>query len=359
MGAVSEPLTIALFAVLLVLAALGAAWLLGRALSSESFRRAVLVLGAGPRAARIEAVAQQPGAYFRVVRFIAMTDGPVAVLESARRPEINDLTGYARDLGAREVVVALDERRGALPLADLMAFKAEGLQVHDFSAFLERETGRVDLATFSPSWLVFADEISIGRQLARMAKRLFDIVFALAALALAAPFILIGALLVVLESRGPAFVRQRRIGLYGTLFDVVQIRITRSDPGGAGVAVWSPREDPRLTRVGAVLRRLGIDALPQLVAVLQGHLSFVGPHAERPQFVADLEARLPHYAERHMVKPGLAGWAQVHRTEAASVDGARRRLEYDLYYAKHQGPMLDVVTLLLTLRAILWPVAAR
>jgi sugar transferase (PEP-CTERM system associated) len=256
-------------------------------------------------------------------------------------------------------VLALEERRNALPLNDLLRIKTTGVPVHDFSSFLERETGRVDLDSLNPSWLIFSDGFSAGRRLSSAGKRLFDVTVSLLLLLLAWPLILLTALAVKLESKGPAFYRQRRVGLYGETFEVIKLRSMRTDAEVGGKAVWAQKDDPRVTRVGAFIRKVRIDELPQAWSVLKGEMSFVGPRPERPQFVADLEARLPYYAERHVVKPGITGWAQINYPYGASVADAREKLEYDLYYAKNYTPFLDILILLQTARVILWPAGAR
>jgi lipopolysaccharide/colanic/teichoic acid biosynthesis glycosyltransferase len=174
-----------------------------------------------------------------------------------------------------------------------------------------------------------------------------------------APLILLTALAVKLESKGPAFFRQRRVGLYGQSFELVKLRSMREDAEVGGKAVWAQKDDPRVTRVGSVIRKLRIDELPQAWTVLTGKMSLVGPRPERPQFVADLEARLPYYAERHVVKPGITGWAQINFPYGASVEDARQKLEYDLYYAKNYTPFLDLLILLQTVRVVLFPEGAR
>ncbi|MFN3944277.1 MAG: TIGR03013 family XrtA/PEP-CTERM system glycosyltransferase [Allosphingosinicella sp.] len=333
--------------------------LLGRTLGGDAFKRRVLVLGAGPRAARVEALAGAEGAGFVVAGYVAMNDGPVVVARAVNRAEIANLPAFIRDLGATEVVLALEERRNSLPLNDLLRAKTAGVHVNDLSSFLERETGRVDLDSLNPSWLIFSDGFSAGRRLSGAAKRMFDILVSLVILLLAAPLILVTALAVKLESRGPAFFRQRRVGLYGQSFELLKLRSMREDAEVGGVAVWAQENDPRVTRVGAVIRKLRIDELPQAWSVLKGEMSFVGPRPERPQFVADLEARLPYYAERHMVKPGITGWAQINYPYGASIEDARQKLEFDLYYAKNYTPFLDVLIILQTLRVVLWPEGAR
>jgi sugar transferase (PEP-CTERM system associated) len=345
-----------LFALLFVFSA---RLIFDRTLGSDAFRRRVMVLGAGPRAARLEALAAREGAGFQIAGYVAMNDGPSAVDGAVNRDDIPSLTEHVVGLKASEVVLALEERRNALPLGDLLRIKTTGVHVNDISSFLERETGRVDLDSLNPSWLIFSDGFSSGRRISAAGKRLFDLVAAAAILVLTAPLVLVFALLVKLESRGPAFFRQRRVGRYGVPFELVKLRSMREDAEVGGKAVWAQKDDPRVTRIGAVIRKLRIDELPQAWTVLKGEMSFVGPRPERPQFVADLEGRLPYYAERHVVKPGITGWAQINFPYAASVEDAREKLEYDLYYAKNYTPFLDLLILLQTVRVVLWPEGAR
>ncbi len=217
----------------------------------------------------------------------------------------------------------------------------------------------MDLDSVNPSWLIFSDGFSAGRRISSAGKRLFDIAVSGLILALTSPIILLTALVVKIESKGPAFFRQRRVGLYGQTFEILKIRSMREDAEVGGIAVWAQKDDPRVTRVGSIIRKLRIDELPQAWTVLRGQMSLVGPRPERPQFVADLEARLPYYAERHVVKPGITGWAQINYPYGASIDDARQKLEYDLYYAKNYTPFLDIVILLQTIRVILWHEGAR
>jgi sugar transferase (PEP-CTERM system associated) len=318
----------------------------------------VLVLGAGPRAERLKALGERPESGFSIVGYIAMHDGQAVVEQAVPRAAIEDLSRHVEKLRATEVVLALKERRNALPLKDLLRIKTAGVHVNDFSSFMERETGRVDLDTLNPSWLIFSDGFSSGRMLSSVAKRIFDILASGVLLLLTFPVIAIFALLVKLDSRGPAFFSQRRIGLYGVPFDVIKLRSMRSDAEKDG-AKWAQKDDPRITRIGRFIRTVRIDELPQTWSVLRGHMSFVGPRPEVPAFVDDLEDKLPFYAERHMVKPGITGWAQINYPYGASVEDARAKLEYDLYYAKNYTPFLDLLILLQTLRVVLWPEGAR
>ena len=326
---------------------------------AEAFRRRVLVLGAGKRAMRLKKLAEAPGSGIVIAGFVAMTEGERAIADAMPRAMIASIADHVVDLHAGEVVLALEERRGALPLDDLLRVKTTGVQVSDIASFIERETGRVDLATTNPSALIFSDGFSAGQRISRVGKRLFDIGASLAVLVVGLPLILIAGVAVKLDSRGPVFYRQSRVGRYDQPFDVVKIRSMRTDAEAAGEAVWASENDPRVTRVGHVIRKLRIDELPQLWCVLKGEMSIVGPRPERPAFVEELERELPYYAERHMVKPGLTGWAQINYPYGASIEDARAKLEYDLYYTKNYSPFLDLLILLQTVRVVLWPEGAR
>jgi sugar transferase (PEP-CTERM system associated) len=333
--------------------------LLGKMLGSQVFKRRVVVLGAGARAARIKALQQQPGAAFVVVGYLSMSEPNRVIPEAIARDAIYNLADHVVLLNASEVVLALEERRNALPLKDLLRIKTTGVHVNDISTFLERETGRVDLQSVNPSWLIFSDGFSSGRMLSGVFKRLFDITASLILLAIVAPVIAITAIAIKLESKGPAFYRQRRVGLFGVGFDCIKLRSMRQDAEVGGKAVWAEKDDPRITRIGRFIRKVRIDELPQCWTVLKGEMSFVGPRPERPQFVEDLEQQLPYYAERHMVKPGITGWAQINYPYGASIEDSRQKLEYDLYYAKNYSPFLDLLILLQTIRVVLWPEGAR
>lgn len=330
----------------------------GGLLGSAAFRRRVLVLGAGARAQRLRELADRPESGFVIVGYIGMSESVPVVEEAIARSAIHNLTRFVENLGVSEVVLALEERRNALPLKDLLRIKTAGVHVNEFSSFLERETGRIDLDTVSPSWLIFSDGFSSGRAVSSVAKRMFDVTASAVLLLATAPIIALFAIIVKLDSRGPAFFRQTRVGLYGAPFDVIKLRSMRLDAEAAG-AQWATKDDPRVTRVGKFIRKVRIDELPQTWTVLKGEMSFVGPRPERPEFVADLEEHLPYYAERHMVKPGITGWAQVNYPYGASTEDSRQKLEFDLYYAKNYTPFLDLLIILQTLRVVLWREGAR
>ena len=332
--------------------------LLNSFLGSSAFRRRVMVLGAGDRAQRLRELADRPETGFAIVSYVAMNDNNRVVEEAIPRSAIHDLGRFVENLGVSEVVLALQERRNALPLKDLLRIKTKGVHVNDFSSFIERETGRVDLDTINPSWLIFSDGFSSSRMFSSVSKRVFDITASSILLAATLPIIILFALLVKLDSKGPAFFRQKRVGLYGETFTLIKLRSMRADAEKDG-AKWAEENDPRITRLGRFIRKMRIDELPQTWSVLKGEMSFVGPRPEVSGFVESLEEEIPFYGERHMVKPGITGCAQINYPYGASVEDSRCKLEYDLYYAKNYTPFLDLVILLQTLRVILWPEGAR
>ena len=332
--------------------------IVGGLLGTGPVRRRVLVLGAGPRAQRLRELAEKQESGFVIVGYIGMSESQPVVEEAIARSAIHNLTRFVENLGVSEVVLALEERRNALPLKDLLRIKTAGVHVNDFSSFIERETGRVDLDTVNPSWLIFSDGFSSGRAFSSAIKRLFDIGASLLLLFASAPVIAIFAAIVKLDSKGPAFYRQTRVGLYGQNFNLIKLRSMRIDAEVLG-AQFTTKNDPRVARVGRFIRKLRIDELPQAWSVLKGELSFVGPRPERPEFVSDLEDLLTYYAERHMVKPGITGWAQINYPYGASMDDSRHKLEYDLYYAKNYTPFLDMLIILQTIRVVIWHDGAR
>jgi len=327
-------------------------------LRGDVFKRRILLLGAGRRAKRVIDLARRPGANFIVAASVDMKDAPPQIETAICRTDIVNLGEYVDRLQANEVVLALDERRNTVPVDALLRVKTAGVHVTDISSFLERETGRIDLDTLRPSWLIFSDGFSSGQRLSLMFKRSFDLLVSAILLLIAAPIIAITAIAVKLESPGPAFYRQSRVGRYGETFEILKLRSMRQDAEKHG-AIWAQKGDARVTRIGKIIRLIRVDELPQMWTVLKGDMSFVGPRPERPEFVADLEKQIPFYAERHMIKPGITGWAQINYPYGASLEEARHKLEYDLYYTKNYSPFLDVLIILQTLRVLLWAEGAR
>jgi sugar transferase (PEP-CTERM system associated) len=324
------------------------------------FKRRVLVLGTGEKAARINALAPNASRS----RFV-----PVAYLDEddllracaghldQNRSGPNPILRQAREHHVYEIVIATDERRG-LPVDDLLQCRREGVRVTNYLDFIERETNTIDIGALQPGWLVFSDGFRISRW-TRFWKRSTDVVLAVVLLIFTLPLILFTCILVMCDSPGPVFLRQERVGLGGRPFVLLKFRSMFVDAEKDGLARWAGSEDRRITRVGRFIRKFRIDELPQLLNVLRGHMSFVGPRPERPVFVEEFTKRIPFYSERHWVKPGITGWAQIKYQYGASVDDARVKLSYDLYYVKNHGLFLDLIIALQTVRVILWADGAR
>ena len=224
--------------------------------------------------------------------------------------------------------------------------------------FMERETGRCDLNDLRPSWFIFAEGFT-GGALQQSVKRGLDVVLSIVLLIVTLPLAGATALAIRVESSGPVFYRQKRVGLNGKTFDIIKFRSMAVDAEANGNAVWAARNDPRITDVGRIIRKFRIDELPQIINVLRGDMSFVGPRPERPEFVEQLTEKLSYYSERHRVKPGITGWAQLHYIYSDSIEGGLTKLQYDLYYVRHYSLLLDLFIAIQTVRVILWPSGAR
>lgn len=326
----------------------------------DVFKRRILVWGAGERAAiiasRLRRRADQRG--FKVVGYVsALGDSLRIPSEQLVQREAN-LLRFALRERIDEVVVAMDDRRRGFPEAFLRECRLRGIAVCDIVAFLERETGRVTVELAEPSWLIYSR--GFRNDLVRSAlKRLFDIAVALVALVLAAPIGLLAAVAIWLEDRGPILYRQLRTGQNGRPFHILKFRSMRVDAERDGQAVWAGENDSRVTRVGAFMRRTRIDELPQVLNVLAGRMSLVGPRPERPEFVAELSRTVPFYAERHFAKPGITGWAQIRFSYGASEEDAREKLGYDLYYVAHHSFLFDLMVLLQTVEVVLLRLGSR
>ncbi len=272
------------------------------------------------------------------------------------RPASFNVAAVANDVGADLVIVAPDERRG-MNQQRLLDCKRAGFPVLQYLSFVEREIRRIDLKRMEIGWLVYSDGFAFGG-LDRFLKRAFDLLVSSVVLLATAPLLLAGMVAIRAEGAGSVFYRQERVTRDGAVFWILKLRTMRADAEATG-AVWASEKDNRITKVGNFLRRARIDELPQLVNILRGDMSFVGPRPERPMFVAELADKIPLYNERHMVKAGLTGWAQINYPYGASIDDARSKLSYDLYYVKNFSILFDFVILLQTLRVVLWPSGVR
>jgi sugar transferase (PEP-CTERM system associated) len=266
---------------------------------------------------------------------------------------IEDIPSLVRQLNVDRVVVSLSEARGRLPMDRLLDIRLQnGVNFDHLASVYEEYTGKIAIENLRPSWFIFADGFRQTR-VSMAVKRAFDVVLSLAALVVGLPVMAVVAVLVKVTSRGPVLYQQERVGLNGRTFPVYKFRSMRLDAEAASGPVWSAKHDERVTPIGRFLRRARLDELPQLWNVLGGDMSFVGPRPERPMFVEELTAKIPFYGQRHVLKPGLTGWAQVRYTYGASVEDAIEKLQYDLYYIKNLSLALDLVIVLETIKTVL------
>lgn len=334
-------------------------WIFLRIVDIEVFKRRILVLGVGAKAAQIEALERDdPTGSFLCVGFVPLSDRESKIGNMHNIWGNMSLPELAREQGVEEIVIAIDERRGGMPVNALLACKLAGMTVTDYSTFWERESGKVDLDALHPSWLIFSDGFVGGRLQANF-KRIFDIVASIMLLFFTLPLILMTMVAIRLESRGPVFYRQERVGMNGAPFMLLKFRSMRTDAEGDGQPKWATVNDSRITRVGSFIRKTRIDEIPQIMNVLKGEMSFIGPRPERPFFVEELRQVIPYYFERHRVKPGISGWAQLNFPYGASVEDAKEKFQFDLYYIKNYSLFLDLIVLIQTARVILWPKGVR
>ncbi len=329
-------------------------------IGAELFKRRILVLGAGYNAQLINTSMRRSSdrESFAIEGFVPLPGQPAVVPEQMRVDTHNALLETVRALHVHEIVIAPDERRGGLPMDDMLACAQRGVRLTALPDFFEREAGLLNLNVVDPSSLIFSGgfDHSVPR---RLSKRFFDLVAASVLLLVAWPVMLVVALCVWMESDGPILYRQSRVGEGGRSFDLAKFRSMRTDAEADGVARWASTNDNRVTRVGAFIRMTRLDELPQLFNVLRGDMSFVGPRPERPHFVAQLDEQLRYYAVRHSVKPGLTGWAQLRYPYGASVHDAGEKLKFDLFYVKNQGLLLDLMIMLQTVEVVLFRRGAR
>jgi sugar transferase (PEP-CTERM system associated) len=297
---------------------------------------------------------------FRVVGFLRMGSERVAVPQGMLLDLDGSLCLWAQRLQINEIVVGPDERRVDLPMNDLLECKQAGIQVTPLPTFFERELGMVKLSLIEPSWLIFSDGFDTS-PLRLGSKRLFDVAGALVVLALTWPLMVLTAVAIRIESRAgePILYRQERVGERGEPFQLIKFRSMRTDAELDGVARWASSNDDRVTRVGRLIRKARLDELPQLVNVLRGEMSLIGPRPERPQFVAELTHKIRYYSVRHCVKPGIAGWAQLRYPYGASEEDAKEKLKYDLFYVKNHNLLFDLLILLQTVEVVLFGRGAR
>ncbi len=335
-----------------------------RVVDLNTMRRRLLVVGTGSRAARIGALIEKDmnvGRKFQLLGYFLPSGSgqhshvPHDKIFNGKGSLLALVTKYAID----EIIVAIRDRRNSgLSMNELLECKLEGVVVTDITTFFERETGHVQLDSLNPSWMVYSDGF-LQTSLRNSAKRVFDVLVSLLLLVATLPVLLLTALLIALESGLPIFYRQERLGECGQVFEVLKFRSMRQDAERGGVPQWAKQNDDRVTRVGRVIRKLRIDELPQIINVLRGDMSFVGPRPERPYFVKQLADKIPYFLNRHTVKPGITGWAQIRYPYGSSVEDAVQKLQYDLYYAKNHSLFLDFIILFQTAQVVLFGKGAR
>ncbi len=331
--------------------------------TSSMINRRVLILGVGRDAAMVKDALDKANVRgLSVVGFYPIdTDQQVDAALPVNKilPPSKSIGEIARQHNVSEIVLATRERRGGtLPLTDLLNCKLQGIKVTDLSAFFEQYHSKVRIDLLRESWFIFGD--GFRQHKARLVvKRSFDIVASGILLILSLPVMLLAALAIKLESVGPVIYRQERVGLGGKSFDVLKFRSMRTDAEKDGKPQWAQAGDARVTRVGRLMRLTRIDELPQLITVLTGQMSLVGPRPERPYFVDQLVQQIPFYGARHSVKPGVTGWAQVRHHYGASVDDSSDKLQYDLYYVKNHTLFFDILVLFYSVRVVVLAQGSR
>lgn len=333
---------------------------LSHASSASPSRTRILLYGTGAAAHDVCETLLKNDPHADIIGFVPGPNEREAVVPGHRILVLDDpLPAVARRLRVDEIVVALTERRaGSMPLRQLLDCKVSGVKVHDLNTYFENTLGQIRIEYLNASWLIFGDGFSQGAGRTAV-KRVFDMICAASLVVLALPVMLVTGLLIKLESPGPVLYRQERTGLNGRPFSIAKFRSMRNDAEKDGKPVWASANDARVTRVGAVIRKLRIDELPQLFNVLAGEMSLVGPRPERPYFVEQLAQQIPFYALRHSVKPGVTGWAQVRYAYGATVEDSQEKLQYDLYYLKNHSLFLDILVLMETVGVVLTGKGAR
>jgi sugar transferase (PEP-CTERM system associated) len=327
-------------------------WLLGH----PDFGERILIVGSGSLAVEVaREMLDRPDAGYRIAGFVG-TDAQL-LGKSLINPRVIGLTSELDEVVRREnidrIVVAMGERRGQLPTNELLQLSLTGkVNIEEGASFYERVTGRVSLNMIRPSWLIFS---SRGRQarISGIARNIVHRIVAMVGGLLSIPFAIVTAILIKLESPGPIFYKQERVGKNGQPFILMKFRSMRTDAEKSG-PVWASKDDDRTTRVGKIIRKLRIDEIPQFWNIFRGEMDFVGPRPERQHFVTQLAQEIPYYEQRHLIAPGLTGWAQIKYPYGASIEDARQKLQYDLYYIKNQSLVLDGIILFETIKIILF-----
>jgi sugar transferase (PEP-CTERM system associated) len=353
--------------VLLITAVLAIALMLllrlgfSRLVDPTTFKRRVLIYGTGQRAKPIVGLRRSSDQRGFVPVGFVQPSGAKNCLPPDRLVYAGEvLLKLCERHEIDEIVVAMDDRREAFPVRELLDCRLAGIDVTDLPTFLERETGRVRLDVLNPSWLIFGEGFKRG-SFRLQSARVLDLLAASALFILTCPLMVATVLAIKLEDgwRSPVFYQQERVGFGGRIFRLLKFRSMSVDAEAAGQPVWAQKNDSRVTRVGSVIRKLRIDELPQILNVLKGEMGLVGPRPERPQFVQHLTEKIPYYVERHSVKPGITGWAQLCYPYGSTEQDALEKLQYDLYYIKNSNLLFDIAILVQTLEVVVMGKGAR
>ncbi|TKB26681.1 TIGR03013 family PEP-CTERM/XrtA system glycosyltransferase [Desulfopila sp. IMCC35006] len=327
-------------------------------LRKRLFVQNILLVGTGALASDIarEIEGVQDSVY-RVRGFVGDTKPAYNPHNAPVRASLDDFEELLSTQDLERIIVALDNPRGATPITALLNAKLRGITIEQSTTFYERITGKILVERIAPSWIIFSDGFSLSRWKYHV-KRFIDLLFSAVLLVITLPVLLITAILIKMESPGPIFYLQERVGQGNRIFKIIKFRSMRQDAEKNG-AVWAKVNDDRVTRVGEIIRRLRIDELPQLWNVMKGEMSLVGPRPERKIFVDELEKKIPYYSIRHTLKPGVTGWAQVCYPYGASELDALKKLEYDLYYLKNVSIALDLLVIFKTVKTVLFKKGSR
>jgi len=352
------------FASVLVLIGFVASWrlLYSAVIRKKMFTEKAIMLGDGQLAMNIlSEVGQRPDLSYDIKALV--TNGNRQSMEKIFKPSklingFDHICDLAEEEKIDSIIVALDEKRGVFPYRQLLNCKVRGINVIDGESFYERISGKLLVERINPSWLIFSEGFQKSR-LVRISKRVVDFLAASLLLIIFAPISLITAIAIKLDSPGPVLFSQERVGENGKVFKIFKFRSMRADAEKLTGPVWATEDDPRITRVGRIIRKLRIDEVPQLWNVFKGDMSFVGPRPERPYFVEQLREKIPYYNERFTVKPGITGWAQVKYPYGASEKDALEKLKYDLYYIKNMSIFMDLMVIFQTAKIVLLGRGAR
>jgi sugar transferase (PEP-CTERM system associated) len=321
----------------------------------------ILVVGTGPHAeALTRQIRQRPDLHLRVAGLVSVNGaGPgTAAMGVPYLGRLEKLREIVDQTKPDRIVIALEERRQFLPMETLLRLRLRGVSIEHANSLYEKLTGRISIDSLHPSSLVFSDVLHKSAR-SFLYRRVLGAAFSCLGLVTLSPLLALIAVAVKLDSRGPILYRQARVGLDGHVFEILKFRSMRADAESVTGPVWARENDPRVTRVGRVLRKLRLDELPQLINILRGDMSLVGPRPERPYFVEKLRPLIPYYDVRHVVRPGVTGWAQVSCSYGSTLEEAKDKLEYELFYIKNQSIFLDVVILFQTLKIALFGRGAR